>query len=93
MIIAVGFFAQWLPWLVNPKGLEFSFYYFPSVVCLGPAAGALLFDRATNRPGWVAWAALTLIGATFVFFLPVLSAQFGVSPAGFAARMWLDAWR
>lgn len=93
MIIAIGFFAQWLPWLVDPKGLEFSFYYFPSVVCLGPAMGALLFDRATNRPGWVAYAALALIGATFIFFLPALSAQFGVSPAGFAARMWLDAWR
>jgi dolichyl-phosphate-mannose-protein mannosyltransferase len=93
MIVAVGFFAQWLPWLVNPKGLEFSYYYFPSVVCLGPAIGALVFREADKRPGWAAYAVLALAGATFVFFLPILSAQFGVTPAGFSQRIWLNAWR
>jgi dolichyl-phosphate-mannose-protein mannosyltransferase len=93
MIIAVGFFAQWLPWVVNPKGLEFSFYYFPSVVCLGPAIGALVLRGPANRPGLAAYALLAVAGATFVFFLPVLSAQFGVSPQAYSARIWLDTWR
>ena len=93
LIIAVGFFAQWLPWIVNPKGLEFSFYFFPSVVCLGPAIGALVFRNSDNRPGWVAYLVLALAGAAFVFFLPVLSAQFGVSPDAYKARIWMETWR
>ena len=44
MIVAVAFFAQYLPWAVNPKGLEFFYYYFPSILCLGPAL-ALAFFR------------------------------------------------
>lgn len=93
MIIAIGFFAQWLPWLVNPKGLEFFYYYFPSVVCLGPAIGAVVFRGSECRPGLAAYVILAAAGATFIFFLPVLSAQFGVSPEAYSARIWLPTWR
>jgi dolichyl-phosphate-mannose--protein O-mannosyl transferase len=33
MIVTVAFFSQYLPWAVNPKGLEFFYYYFPSILC------------------------------------------------------------
>ena len=53
MIVAVAFFAQYLPWAVNPKGLEFFYYYFPSILCLGPALALAFFRgggaRATGR--------------------------------------------
>ena len=54
MIVAVAFFAQYLPWAVNPKGLEFFYYYFPSILCLGPALALAFFRggaaaRATAR--------------------------------------------
>ena len=93
MIISVGFFAQWLPWLINPKGLEFSFYFFPSVVCLGPAIGALLFRKGDNQPSLAAYVILALAGAMFLYFLPMLSAQFGVSPEAYKARIWIESWR
>ncbi len=47
LIVAVAFFAQWLPWAANPKGLEFYYYYYPSVVCLGPALALVAASPAT----------------------------------------------
>ena len=93
LIVVVAFFSEFAPWAVNPKGLEFSYYYFPSVLCLGPAL-ALVFFR--ERGWWRTTAALgflALAGASFAFFLPVLAAGVGVGPAAFIERMWLPSWR
>jgi len=93
LIVAVAFFSQFLPWAANPKGLEFSYYYFPSALCFGPAL-ALVFFRGRGR--WRTAAALgflALAGLSFAFFLPVLAAGVGVGPAAFAERMWLPSWR
>ncbi len=93
MIVAIGFFSQYLPWAINPKGLEFFYYYFPSLLCLGPAL-ALAFFRGGSRLGnWLALGFLVAAGLTFVFYLPVLSAQFPVSPSAFSERIWFDSWR
>jgi len=93
LIVAAAFFSQYLPWAANPKGLEFSYYYFPSVLCLGPAL-ALVFFRA--RGPWGTAAALgflALAGLSFAFFLPILAAGIGVGPGAFAERIWLPSWR
>ena len=93
MIVTVGFFSQYLPWAINPKGLEFFYYYFPSLLCLGPAL-ALVFFRGGSRLGnWLALGFLALAGLAFVFYLPVLSAQFPVGPNDFSERIWFDSWR
>jgi len=93
MIVTVGFFSQYLPWAINPKGLEFFYYYFPSLLCVGPAL-ALVFFRGGSRLGnWLALGFLALAGLAFVFYLPVLSAQFPVDPNGFSERIWFDSWR
>jgi len=93
LIVAVAFFSQYLLWAINPKGLEFSYYFFPSIMCFGPAL-ALLFFRG---PGvWGTRAALGLLalaGLGFAFFLPILAAGIGVSPASFELRIWLPSWR
>ena len=49
MIVTVAFFSQYLPWALNPKGLEFFYYYFPALLCAGPAL-ALAFFRDGARP-------------------------------------------
>ena len=41
----------------------------------------------------VAFGFLALAGVSFAFFLPVLAAGVGVSPAAFTERMWLPSWR
>ncbi len=93
MIVAVAFFSQYLPWAVNPKGLEFFYYYFPSILCLGPAL-ALGFFRGGPSPRYgPAVGFLVVVALAFAFFLPVLSAQFPLGPDEFAARIWFDGWR
>ena len=93
MIVAVAFFSQYLPWAVNPKGLEFFYYYFPSILCLGPAL-ALAFFRGAARPRYgPAVGFLIVVALAFAYFMPVLSAQFPVDPDAFAARIWFDSWR
>jgi dolichyl-phosphate-mannose--protein O-mannosyl transferase len=93
LIVAVAFFSQWLPWAVNPKGLEFSYYYFPSVLCLGPALALVLFRGRGRWRTVAALAFLVLVGASFAFFLPVLASGIGVGPDAFAKRVWLPTWR
>ena len=78
--------------MANPKGLEFSYYYFPSVLCLGPAL-ALVFFRERGRGGRGGARVSRAAGLGFVFFLPMLAAGIGVGPAGFTERMWLPSWR
>jgi dolichyl-phosphate-mannose--protein O-mannosyl transferase len=93
MIVAVAFFSQYLPWAVNPKGLEFFYYYFPSILCLGPAL-ALAFFRGGPSPRYgPAVGFLVVVALAFAFFLPALSAQFPLDPDEFAARIWFDGWR
>jgi len=93
VIVAVAFFAQWAPWIANPKGLEFNYYYFPSILCLGPALALALF-RPRRREGDIV-ASLFLVAAAllFVFFLPILAADFEVSPTDLDLRTWLPSWR
>ena len=93
LIVAIAFFAQWLPWALNPKGLEFYYYFYPSIVCLGPALA--LVGAALARPWRDAFlcATLGIALATFLFFVPVLVSGIGVGPAAFAARVWLPSWR
>ena len=91
-IVLVAFFSQFLPWALNPKGLEFFYYFYPSIVCLGPALGLALFSE--NRAGRaLPLLLLAICFASFVFFLPVWAAGIGVSPDAFNARMWLTSWR
>ena len=93
LIVAVAFFAQWLPWAINPKGLEFYYYFYPSIVCLGPAL-ALAAGRlpAPWRGGAMGLGGLVALIA-FVYFLPVLASGIGVGPEAFEARIWLPSWR
>jgi dolichyl-phosphate-mannose--protein O-mannosyl transferase len=93
MIVAVAFFAQYLPWAVNPKGLEFFYYYFPSILCLGPALALALFRSGVTTRFGPALGFLVVAALAFAFFLPVYSAQFPLDPDGFAARIWFEGWR
>ena len=92
MIVTVGFFSQYLPWAINPKGLEFFYYYFPRCFASGRRWRWRFFVAAR---GWESGRARLsrAAGLTFVFYLPVLSAQFAVGPSAFSERIWFDSWR
>jgi dolichyl-phosphate-mannose-protein mannosyltransferase len=93
MIVTVGFFSQYLPWAVNPKGLEFFFYYFPSILCVGPALGLVLFRDGLDQLNWPAIGLIGAAGLCFAFFMPVLTAHVGVSPGRFDSLIWFPSWR
>jgi dolichyl-phosphate-mannose-protein mannosyltransferase len=92
MIVAVAFYSQYLPWALNPKGLEFFYYYFPAFLGAGPALALAFFQGSQPRPV-LALGFLVASGLLFAFFLPVLSAQFAVDPDAFSRRIWFDFWR
>ncbi|HEY1941917.1 MAG TPA: phospholipid carrier-dependent glycosyltransferase [Roseiarcus sp.] len=92
MIVTVAFFSQYLPWALNPKGLEFFYYYFPALLSAGPALALAFFRGSQPRP-LAAVGFLVASGLLFVFFLPVMSAQFPVDPDAFSRRIWFDFWR
>ena len=75
----------------NPKGLEFSYYFFPSILCLGPALALFFFSRRSGLGSPRRLPPRRRLG--FVFFLPVLAAGIGVTPGDLDARTWLPAWR
>ena len=78
LIIVVAFFAQWLPWAINPKGLEFYYYFYPSIVCLGPA---LALVAATLRRPWrdvFVWATLAASGQSHAAFFLLKYALMGL---------------
>ena len=90
-IVAVAFFVQWAPWVVNPKGLEFFYYFFPSILCLGPAL-ALFFFKSRARE--VLGAAFLIVAAAmFLFFFPMLEGSVTVTPDELDARTWFATWR
>lgn len=93
MIVAVAFVSQYLPWILNPKGLEFFYYYFPALLCAGPALALAFFRPAGALRNALALGFLVLSGLMFVFFLPVLSGLSDVDPAAFAQRIWFASWR
>jgi len=95
MLVWVAFFSQYLPWMINPKGLEFAFYFFPSLVAVGPAITIALNDVPTRAARLLLMAVVALVcGAAFVFFLPLLNGAIGgVTPEMFDRRIWLPSWR
>jgi dolichyl-phosphate-mannose--protein O-mannosyl transferase len=95
LVVVSAFFSQYLPWIINPKGLEFQYYFFPSLVCIGPALAVALAGMSGER-GRRTLVVASLVGsaAFFVFFLPVLNAAIGdLSPTTFERRIWFDSWR
>ena len=78
----------------NPKGLEFFYYFFPSILCLGPALALGVLPRAATSGARSRGSVLLVADATmFLFFLPMLEASLTVTPDELDARTWLASWR
>ena len=92
-ILAIGFFGQWLPWALSPRG-TFIYHFLPAVP-LGCIALGILLSGAWEAGGWrrgAAGAYLLAVVAVFVFFYPLYTAM-PLSPDQVAARMWFGSWR
>ncbi|HEX2282221.1 MAG TPA: phospholipid carrier-dependent glycosyltransferase [Thermomicrobiales bacterium] len=92
-VLIVGFFGQWLPWALSPRGTFI--YHFMPVVPLGCIAIALVLTGAWQRGGVarivaVCYALATV--ATFAWFYPLYTAM-PLNLEQVDLRMWLDSWR
>ncbi len=95
LLVATAFFSQYLPWIIDPKGLEFSFYFFPSLLATPPTMAVALAEiKAPMLRRSLAGVLLVGGAGLFFFFLPLLSAAIGdLSPDAFSARVWFSTWR
>ena len=92
-IVGILFLSEYLPWCVNPKGLEFFYYFYPSLLACAPALALILFNGRGRWGGVAPLAYLAVAAGFFVFFLPILAAGVGVTPEQFEWRIWFESWR
>jgi dolichyl-phosphate-mannose-protein mannosyltransferase len=93
VVSAVGFFGQWLPWSLSPRG-TFVYHFLPAVP-LGCIALAVVVVGAWRHGGWERTAAVAYAGAVvavFAFFHPLYTAL-PFTPDQVSARLWLPSWR
>ncbi|MCD6030327.1 MAG: glycosyl transferase family 39, partial [Thermomicrobiales bacterium] len=75
LILLLGFFGQWLPWALSPRG-TFIYHLLPAVP-LGCIALAVVVSSAWKSGGLARWAAagyVVAVIATFAFFYPIYTA-------------------
>jgi dolichyl-phosphate-mannose--protein O-mannosyl transferase len=93
LILLIGFFGQWLPWALSPRG-TFIYHLLPAVP-LGCIALAVVVVSAWKGGGigrWAAAAYVVAVIAAFAFFYPIYTAM-PLDPDQVALRMWLPSWR
>lgn len=91
-ILLIGFFGQWLPWALSPRG-TFVYHFLP-VVPLGCIALATVVTGAWRQGGWQRGAAVVYtcaVVATFAYFFPLYTAM-PMTAQEVASRMWLPSW-
>jgi dolichyl-phosphate-mannose-protein mannosyltransferase len=92
-VLVIGFFGQWLPWALSPRG-TFVYHFLPSVP-LGCVALAIVVVSAYQRGGWQRWAGVSYglaVLATFAFFYPLYTAL-PLTAEQVDLRMWWASWR
>lgn len=92
-LLAIGFFGQWLPWALSPRG-SFVYHFLPAVP-FGCLALAVLVTDGWRAGGWRRSAAAgyaVAVAAAFAFFYPIYAAV-PLSPGEIDLRMWWESWR
>ena len=93
MMLLISFAAQFLPWLLVPRG-TYIYHYFPSVPFIILCAVTMLFYWSRVKPKAarrVTVALCALAAALFVVFFPYLSGV-RVSTAWLQAMQWFPNW-
>lgn len=92
-ILLMGFGANFVPWMLITR-CQFSYHYQPASVFAFIALTwylARLTSAPRNAAKLVVVLALGLIGAAFIYWLPLATGS-NISIEQFHARMWLQSW-
>ena len=92
-ILVIGFFGQWLPWALSPRG-TFVYHFLPAVP-FGCVALAVLVAAGWRRGGiwrWTAVVYVVTVGALYLWFYPLNTAAV-LTDDQVAQRLWLPSWR
>lgn len=85
-VVSVGFLAQYLPWMLVPRG-TYMYHYFASVPFIILASAWAISHVPDNRRRWRSWAMaayLVIAAAFFVFYYPYAS-------GALTSVEWMDA--
>lgn len=93
VVMAIGFFGQWLPWALSPRG-TFIYHFLPSVPfgCLALATVVVGAWRGGRLKRSAAVGYLLAVAITFLIFYP-LHAAVPLSDEQVDRRIWLESWR
>lgn len=94
IIIAIGFFGQWLPWIFIERS-TYTYHFLPAVPFGCLAVAVAVVNLCQGNTGWrrtLAIEYVVLVVLAFAFFYPIY-AYYPLSEAGMALRMWLPSWR
>jgi dolichyl-phosphate-mannose--protein O-mannosyl transferase len=92
-ILLLGFFGQWLPWALSPRG-TFIYHFLPAVP-FGCLAIAVLMISGWQAGGWrrIAVSAYGVaVVVIFAWFYPMYTAM-PLTAEQVAAHVWLPSWR
>jgi dolichyl-phosphate-mannose--protein O-mannosyl transferase len=99
-LIVLTYLLQWLPWMKSPR-ITFAYHFYVDIplICLCNAIVLQRLYHWAKRGGkqgaWLGAAAVAatvvLIGLTFVFFYPILTAA-PISWDAWHQRMWFQKW-
>lgn len=93
VILLLGFFGQWLPWALSPRG-TFIYHFLPAVP-FGCLAIAVLLVSGWQAGGWrrvAAGAYGVVVVLVFAWFYPMFTAM-PLTAEQVAAHTWLPSWR
>lgn len=93
LVLAVGFFGQWLPWAASPR-IAYLYHFLPAVPfgCLAIADTLTALGHRGARGQQAVVIYLALVVCAFAFFYPVWTGL-PLSNELFARRLWLGRWR
>jgi len=92
-VVVVGFFANWLPWMLVSRCI-FLYHYVPALIfsLFGVAWVVLkLFSFSNIRWRVAAILLLLMFIISFIYFIPIYIGM-SVPTSGFYGRMWFHSW-